>query len=471
MKEIKKDNYNEVKNNIIKNSIPTIIAFILSDIFSIIDTMLIGTISDEVIYTASLSAINVTARVMLFISALSRGMNVASSIILSRYIANNDKEKIQSTIIHTIILNVFFISLPLVIITLIFIKPIMIFIGNDPIIYEVGKGYYIAIMVGFIFSSFNNIFAFLSRSVCEAKRTLYMESFANIFNILGDIVLINGLFIFPKLGVTGAGVATLTYKIILTIMWLFVLFKSKSRLKLSQEYKFKFNRKMISDILHTGVPASTELLSIRGANIIFTKIIAGLGTSVLAAQQICMTLFNLIIEVGNALSVSVAPLVSECIGKCKYEVAKVYVKYSRNISIIVSTVIGLTILLLSTPILNLYTDSDTVKLIIKNVLIIVVIAQYAQNVRDVYAGGLRGIGDTKYIAKYTILTDVLLKIVLSYICVNILKLDLSSVWSVIAIQEFIKAIIFYKRFNSENWKNIKVIDDTKKGEEYGKVTK
>lgn len=433
--------------------------------------MLIGTISDEIIYTASLSAINVTARVMLFISALSRGMNVASSTIMSRYIANNNKEKVQSTIIHTIILNVFFISLPLVVISLIFMKQIMIFIGNDPIIYEVGKGYYIAIMIGFIFSSFNNILAFLSRSVCEAKRTLYMESFANIFNILGDILLINGLFIFPKLGVTGAGIATLIYKIILAAMWLLVLFKSKSRLRLSREYKFKFDKKMLKDILHIGVPASTELLSIRGANIIFTKIIAGLGTSVLAAQQICMTLFNLIIEVGNALSVSVAPLVSECIGKCKYEMAKVYVKYSRKISIIVSTVIGLTILFLSTPILNLYTDSDTVKSIIKNVLIIVVIAQYAQNIRDVYAGGLRGIGDTEYIAKYTILTDVLLKIVLSYICVNILKLDLVSVWSIIAIQEFIKTIIFYKRFNSEKWKNIKVINNIEQGEEYVEITK
>ncbi len=44
-------------------------------------------------------------------------------------------------------------------------------------------------------------------------------------------------------------------------------------------------------------------------------------------------------------------------------------------------------------------------------------------------------------------TDVLLKIVLSYICINILKLELTSVWLVIAIQEFIKAIIFFKRFN------------------------
>lgn len=151
-----------------------------------------------------------------------------------------------------------------------------------------------------------------------------------------------------------------------------------------------------------------------------------------------MTIFNLIIEVGNALSVSVAPLVSECIGKCKYEMAKIYVRYSKKIAIVIFTVIGLLIIVLSTPLLNLYTDSETVKSIVKNVLMIIIIAQYAQNIRDVYAGGLRGSGDSKYIAKYTILTDVLLKVILSYICVNILKFDLVSVWIIIALQECLK---------------------------------
>ena len=295
-----------------------------------------------------------------------------------------------------------------------------------------------------------------------------MSLFGNMFNILGDIVLINGLFIFPKLGVTGAGIATLIYRIIMVLIWLFVLFRSKSRLRINTKYKFKFDKGMIKDILHTGVPASTELLSIRGANIIFTKIIARLGTSVLAAQQICMTIFNLIIEVGNALSVSVAPLVSECIGKCKYEIAKIYVRYSKKMAILISTVIGLLILILSTPLLNMYTDSETIKSIIKNVLIVIVIAQYAQNIRDVYAGGLRGSGDTKYIAKYTILTDVFLKVILSYICITILKFDFVSVWVIIALEEFLKAIIFYKRFHSDSWKNIKVISNSK-GEDDDKI--
>lgn len=458
MEKIKARDRGVVKKNIIKNAIPTIIAFILSDVFSIIDTMLVGTIKDEVTYTASLSAINISSKIMLFISAISRGMNVASSTILSRYVANNDKEKMQSVILHTIILNVLFISLPLVIIALIFIKPIMVFIGEDPIIYEVGKGYYIAIMIGFLFSSFNNTFAFLSRSVCESKRALYMETFANTFNIIGDIVLINGLFIFPKLGVTGAGIATLIYKVILTMMWIYVFFCSNSKLKFQKKYQFKFDKKMIKDILHIGVPASTELISIRGANIIFTKIIATMGVTALAAQQICMTIFNLIIEVGNALSVSVAPLVSECIGKCRYKMANIYVALSRRMAIIISTVIGIIILGLSTPLLDLYTDSEVIKTIVKNVLMIVIIAQYAQNIRDVYAGGLRGCGDTKYIAKYTILADVLLKIVLSYILVNLLHFDLVAIWIVILLEELFKAVIFHKRYTSNEWKSIKVIE-------------
>lgn len=93
MEKVTEQDKIQVKNNLIKNSIPTIISFILSEVFAIIDTMLIGTIKDETTYAASLSAINISSRVLLFISALSRGMNVSSSTILSRYLANNDKKK------------------------------------------------------------------------------------------------------------------------------------------------------------------------------------------------------------------------------------------------------------------------------------------------------------------------------------------------------------------------------------------
>lgn len=246
---------------------------------------------------------------------------------------------------------------------------------------------------------------------------------------------------------------------ILFSMYIWVLFKSNSKLRIDFKYKFKFDIKMIKDILHIGVPASTELIAIRGANIIFTKIIATMGTTVLAAQQICMTIFNLIIETGNALSVSVAPLVSKSIGEKRNDIAKLYINVSKNLSLILSTIIAVIILVFSNTILNLYTDSENVKLIVKTVLIVVIVTQYAQNIRDVYAGGLKESGDTKYIAKYTILIDAVLKTVLCYIFVNLLDFNLVAVWMIILLIEVLKACIFHKRFYSEEWKNIKVIDN------------
>lgn len=389
MEQITKQDKLEVKNNIIKNSVPTIMSFIFADFFTIIDTVLLGTIKDESTYAASLSAINVTSRILAFISAFTRGMNVASSTILARYDASQNKEKMQSTLIHTILLNVFMISIPIFILVISFMKPIMLFIGNDSAIYDVGKGYYIAVMIGFVFSSFNNIMVFLTRAVCESKRSLKLEMFSNVFNVIGDVVLINGLWIFPKLGVTGAGIATLIYKIALFAMYMWVLFKSDSKLRIDFKYKFKFDKEMIKNILHIGIPASSEVFAIRGANVLFTKIIATMGTTVLAAQQICITIFSFIVEVGNALTVSIAPLVSKSIGEKRKNIAKLYIKTSKKISIIFSSIIGGIILIFSNPILNLYTDSDNIKSIVKTVLLIIIISQYAQNIQDVYAGGLR----------------------------------------------------------------------------------
>ena len=79
-----------------------------------------------------------------------------------------------------------------------------------------------------------------------------------------------------------------------------------------------------------------------------------------------------------------------------------------------------------------------------------------QNIRDVYAGGLRGIGDTKYIAKYTILADVILKLILAYMCIYILNLNLLSVWIVTLLIELFKAFALSIKFNYRKWENIKL---------------
>ena len=175
---------NKIKSDVLKIAIPSLIVALFDQLFAVIDTMLIGTISDKTVYVASLATINVSTRIVLFIQALTQGTNIAATTIYSRYMGKNDKEKMQSTLLHTIFINVFVLTLPIIIICLLFTKQIMTFIGNDKIVYDVGKGYYIAILIGFVFCSFNNIISFLIRACGESKKAMVCEVLSSIFNIV-----------------------------------------------------------------------------------------------------------------------------------------------------------------------------------------------------------------------------------------------------------------------------------------------
>ena len=447
---------NKIKSDVLKIAIPSLIVALFDQLFAVIDTMLIGTISDKTVYVASLATINVSTRIVLFIQALTQGTNIAATTIYSRYMGKNDKEKMQSTLLHTIFINVFVLTLPTIIICLLFTKQIMTFIGTDKIVYDVGKGYYIAILIGFVFCSFNNIISFLIRACGESKKAMVCEVSSSVFNIVFDLLLINGFWIFPKLGVTGAGIATGGSYVFLFILYSLILLKSNSKLKIDFKQKFYFNKDMIKNILKIGIPVSFESLALKGSNIFYTKIISFAGIVVLAAQQICITIYGLFAEIGGAVAISVTPLVSESLGKKDKNIAKKYVKYGVFLAIKISLIASLIFILLNNPILNTFTKVVEVKEQVKMVLIFVLLSQFSQNIRDVYAAGLRGAGDTTYNAKISCIFDVILKLILSYIFVCILGLGLVSIWIIVFVTESIKILLYYSRLNSNKLKIIKL---------------
>lgn len=449
-------NKKAIKSDILKITIPSLMVALFDQLFAVIDTMLIGTISDKTIYTASLAAINVSTRIMLFIQALTQGTNIAATTIYSRYMSNDDKEKMQSTLLHTIIINVFVLTLPIIIICLLLTKQMMTFIGNDSIVYEVGKGYYIAILIGFVFCSFNNIISFLIRACGESKKAMVCEVLSSIFNIVFDIFLINGFWIFPKLGVTGAGIATGGSYIFLFILYFSILIKSNSKLKLDFSKKFKFSKDMVKNILKIGTPTSVETLSLKGANIFYTKIISFAGVVALAAQQICITIYSLFVEIGGAIAIAIIPLVSQALGKQDKGLAKDYVRCGVGMAVKMSLVTAIVFILANNPILDAFTKVDEVRQILTMALVFVLLAQFTQNIRDVLAAGLRGAGDTTYNAKISVIFDIIVKLALSYISVRVLGWGLTSIWAIMFIVELIKVILYYIRFNSEKMKIVKL---------------
>ena len=136
------------------------------------------------------------------------------------------------------------------------------------------------------------LFQFITMTFTAALRgsgntrlPMYVGFVVNIVNLTGNYLLIGGNFGFPALGAEGAGIATAFAH--LCGMILITLVTSMGNNVLRNWYKGSFSphREILASVLKIGLPASGERLILRGAQLLYTRAVAGLGTAAYAAHQ------------------------------------------------------------------------------------------------------------------------------------------------------------------------------------------
>src|SRR6476646_5382511 len=122
-----------------------------------------------------------------------------------------------------------------------------------------------------------------------------------------------GLFGLPKFGMRGVAAGQLTAFTLGAIFLAWYLISGRSRLKLNFA-SFRFRRDMFFDILKVGAMSCLSPLQTVLTILIFTKIIAGFGTEVLAGYGMGSRLEFLLTPIAFAFGVASVPMVGMAIG-------------------------------------------------------------------------------------------------------------------------------------------------------------
>ena len=69
------------------------------------------------------------------------------------------------------------------------------------------------------------------------------------------------------------------------------------------------------------------------------------------------------------------------------------------------------------------------------------------------AGALRGAGDTKYVAKLTFYTVLLLRPILAIFAVKVLNWGLAGAWIAITVDQLLRSVLILLRYQSGKWKS------------------
>ena len=279
-------------------SLPAIASLVTMALYNIIDTFWVARIGHEPI-----AALTVILPYSIIIMAIGVGTGVGVSSLVSRRFGGGEIEVTNQVAGQVFPLTFVFGGIFLVA-AVFFADQILELCGATPDIMEYGRQYLTVIGFGGFFVFFGMVSSELLRGSGDAVRPMIFMITAGIINMILDPFLIFGWWIFPKMGVSGAALATVIAQGVGGGMALLYIVARKSSYRIKLSY-LKPDLNIIKDIYRVGLPSMLTEVSESICFILLNNILAGYGSMAIAAIGIIIRVvdfaFMPIIGVAEAL--------------------------------------------------------------------------------------------------------------------------------------------------------------------------
>lgn len=263
--------YMPIPKLILNMSLPMMFSMFILALYNIVDSIFVSKINED-----ALTAVSLAFPVQNLMTSFAVGTGVGVNALLSRRLGERNHEEANKTANHAIFLAI--CTAVVFIVIGYFALPIYLKsqTSNQAII-EYGLQYLRIVVyccpVMFVGITCDRLLQSTGRTVY----TMWSQIAAAVTNTIFDPLFIFGIGFFPKLGVTGAAVATILGQFVgLVVSFTFNITKNID-IKLSFK-RFRPERKIVGEIYKVGIP-SILLSSITSVTTYFMNLILGAFTS------------------------------------------------------------------------------------------------------------------------------------------------------------------------------------------------
>jgi len=437
--------------DIIRIAWPAFVEFILTQLASMVDMMMVGQLGPWAI-----AAVGLTNQPKFLLMTMFMAMNVGATALIARYKGEGDQRK-ANIVLRQALLLTFVLSAISSAIGFIFSEPMVRFMGAADEQTLAGGTVYLKIqMVGFVVLALTSTITAALRGIGDSRTAMIYNLAANVVNVIFNYMLIYGHFGFPRMEVAGASIATVIGQCVAFVLAMLSVLRGNRYLRLSFKDDFRPKWDIMKSIFKIGIPAMVEQLVMRAGMIAYSKTVASLGTVAFATHNVCMNIQSMSFMNGQAFGVSATSLTGQSLGKRRPDMAQAYSRYTRRMGMMVSLLLALAFVLFGKEIVKLYTDDKTVIEEGARILKLVAIMQPFQSSQLILAGALRGAGDTRATARIIFITVLLVRPGLAMFTIRVLKWGLIGAWIALMADQFLRSFLVLMRFNSGKWKTIKV---------------
>ena len=430
-------------------AVPMVLEMVMESLFAVVDVFYVSRVGVNAVATVGL-----TESVMMLLYAVGIGLAMAVTAFVARRTGEKNLEAASECAMQGIFLATL-ISIPVALVGIIFAPEILRLMGGTEELVREGANYTRILLGGniVIMLLFVNNAAF--RGAGDAAIAMRVLWLANGLNIILCPLFIFGLGPFPRLGVTGAALATTLGRGIGAAYQLYNLSAQKSVLRIHRK-DLRPQPHLILEMLRVSVGGMSQFLVGSASWIFMVRILSTFGSGAVAGYTVAMRTIFFTILPSWGLANAAATLVGQNLGAKQPERAEKSVWTAAVYNMVFLGVISVIFFLGANQILHIYSHEPEVVRTGVLCLRIICLGYIFYAYGMVIGQAFNGAGDTRTPTLINLFCFWVLQIPIAFVLAKILNFGPPGVFVAQASSFSLLAIISIIIFRKGRWKQVKL---------------
>lgn len=442
------NNYRAHYSMIVRLGTPIVLGQLGNVILGFIDTIMVGQYSGNALSAAGFvnNIFNLGIFAML-------GFSYGATPIIGAFYGRGENEEVGHSFRDSIWANILFGAIVIVAYTLLYIN-----LGNlnqPEELLPIMRPYFLTLLASLPFIIMFNSFKQFTDTVAATKTAMWVILVGNITNIVLNYLLIFGVGCFPEMGLMGAGVATLTARGLMFLLFVMLIWRQKKFHGYKRGFKARRSkRNEIKQLFRVGTPLAVQM-GMETASFSLASLLMGwLGATELAAFQVMCITGSLCFLVYYGIAAAACIRISHYRGRSEWDKVYETANASLHIILFVAIILSVGIAFFKCELASIFTSDSAIKQMFIALLIPLLAYQLSDGIQVNYANALRGIAVTNPMSIYAIISYICLALPTSYILGFTFGMGGIGVAYGLPVGLTMAAILYFIRFRKEIDKKI-----------------
>lgn len=446
-------NKKALNRKLVRIATPIAIQGIVSATLSMVDNIMVGFLGET-----ELAAVGVGSQLFMVHYLVLFGILSGSATFMAQFYGTKDMANIRKVIGFDFTLLA---ALGAVIFLLVncFTDGILSLYTEDAAVKALAAQYVRINSLSFLLLAVSTPLEMAFKATQQVRIPMIISNVVFFTNIAINYVLIFGKLGFPKMGVAGAAIGTISSRIIEVLMNSYFAFRTGNEFCGKVRSYFGWDRELVRRIIKNATPTTINEFFWSFGQTMYVAAFSRISTTAYAAYQAANSIFNIFNFAAFSIGDAALILVGEKLGEGDMEYTWKLSKHLIKACILAGLAIGTITILLSQPLSGIFKLTDAGKMYTRYILIVFGATMAADLFNGLQiAGILRAGGDTKFAMISESLCIWLIAVPLAFTASLVWHLPVHLALLVTRTEMIIRGAILAKRYLSKKWMNTVITD-------------